>query len=56
MSFRVNVEENAPITDATAKAPQTSFEFTDVAEKRVVFHFINGKADASAVVGWDAFK
>jgi len=54
--FRVYVEENAPITQATAEAIPASFKFTDVTPEGIFFHLIDRGPETSPVVGRDTFK
>ena len=54
--FWIDVEKNTPVADAAAESLPASLEFAHVAMEGILFHRIDRKADASLVVGRDAFK
>ncbi len=54
--FWIDVEKNTPVADPAAESLPASLEFAHVAMEGIIFHRIDRKADASQVVGRDAFK
>ena len=54
--IEINIIENAPVTDTTAESFLTTFQFANIALKRIVFHFIDCRAYARPVTRREAFK